>query len=168
MHGVRLCMHKFPQQLCSRMLHNDRAEIASVFVSERPPGEYQQSANGPNFYFSRHFLTLPPPPVGPRAIPSDYTAERRQISRISSLRSPFTCERAFTRYRYEESVNAWECVYHWPDTHTRSSAFTPAGPRVLPCGAVIIIWTATSGRIWCSGVACWANRATMSSPRRTS
>lgn len=43
------------------MLRNDRAEIASVFVSERPPGEYQQSANGPNFYFSHHFLMLPPP-----------------------------------------------------------------------------------------------------------
>lgn len=150
------------------MLHNDRAEITPVFVPGRPPEEYQRPANGSNFYFSRHFLMPPPPPAGPLAHTSDYTAERRQIGRISSLRSPFTCERAFTRYRHEESVNAWECVCRRPDTHTQSPAFTPAGPRVLPCEAVIIIWTATSGRIWCSRVACWANRATMSFPRGTS
>lgn len=156
-------MHKFLQQLCVPMLHNDRAEIAPVFVPGRPPGEYQRSANGPNFYFSRHFLMPPPPLASPRSVRLITQPKR---DRISSLRSPFTRERAFTRYRYKESVNAWECVCRRLDTHTRNPTFTPAGPRVLPCGAVIIIWTATSGRIWCSGVACWANRATMLSPPR--
>lgn len=121
-----------------------------------------RSVNEPNFYFSRHFLMSPPPVLNLRCL--DYIAERRQIGRISSLRRPFTRECAFTRYRYEESVNA--CTTAGTGPHTRGPAFTPAGLRVLPCRTVIIIWTATSGRIWCSGVACWANRATMSSPPR--
>lgn len=85
-----------------------------------------RSVNELNFYFPRHFLMSPslPPVLSPRCL--DYTAERRQIGRISSPRNPFTREYAFTCYRYEESVNARECVY------CRSAAH--AGPGFYTCG----------------------------------